>query len=395
MTIRNLFLQHVAQTSDMPLALEVKNAAGIYITDSSGKVYMDLISGIGVSSLGHCHPEVVQAIQMQAQQYMHTMVYGEHIQQPQVALASLLTSVLPEKLDCVYFTNSGAEATEGAMKLSKRFTSRKDFIAFENSYHGSTQGSLSLMNNKYFTDAFQPLLPDVKFIRFNCLSDLELITEKTAAVFFELVKAENGVRLMDKNYALALRKRCDETGTLLILDEIQTGMGRTGKLFCFEHFEILPDVLLVGKAFGAGLPLAAFVANKKIMKTLSYEPVLGHINTFGGNPVCCAAAFAGLKFLLENNDLMNVCHREDIIRKRLKHPLIKEVRSFGLLAAIEMEDFKTMKTAMDKCKEKGVLTDWFLFADNCLRIAPPLIISESELNQAIDVILQSLDEIEK
>ncbi len=395
MTLRNLFLQHVAQTSDMPLALEVKNATGIYISDVSGKVYLDLISGIGVSSLGHCHPAVVKAIQQQAQQYMHTMVYGEHIQQPQVALAALLSSVLPENLNSIYFTNSGAEATEGAMKLAKRFTGRKEFIAFENSYHGSTQGALSLMNNKYFTDAFQPLLPDVKFIRFNNLDDLNWITESTAAVFFELVKAENGVLLADKNFVLALRERCFKTGTLLVLDEIQTGMGRTGKLFCFERFDIVPDVLLLGKAFGAGLPLAAFIADKKIMQTLSYEPVLGHITTFGGNPVCCAAAFAGLKFLLENNELMNVCHREDLMINRLKHPLIKRFRSFGLIAAIELEDFKTMKLAMDKCKEKGVLTDWFLFADNCLRIAPPLIITQKELNQAIDVILQSLDEIVK
>ena len=395
MTIRNLFLQHVAQTSEMPLALEVNAATGIYITDTAGKVYIDLIAGIGVSSLGHCHPAVVNAISKQAQQYMHTMVYGEHIQQSQVALATLLTSVLPAQLNSVYFTNSGAEATEGAMKLAKRFTGRKEFVAFKNSYHGSTQGALSLMNNNYFTDAFQPLLPDVRFITFNDFIDLDLITDKTAAVFFELVKAENGVQLIDKNFALALRKRCDETGTLLILDEIQTGMGRTGKLFCFEHFNIVPDVLLVGKAFGAGLPLAAFIADKNIINTLSYEPVLGHITTFGGNPVCCAAAFAGLNFLLENVELMNVCHRETIIRTRLKHPLIKAVRSFGLLAAVELKDFNTMKAAMDLCKAKGVLTDWFLFADNCLRIAPPLIITESELNQAIDVILQSLDEIEK
>jgi len=393
MTIRNLFLQHVAQVSDMPLALEVQSATGIYITDTSGKVYMDLISGIGVSSLGHCHPEVVQAVQMQAQQYMHTMVYGEHIQQPQVALAALLSSVLPENLNSVYFTNSGAEATEGAMKLAKRFTGRKEFISFQNSYHGSTQGALSLMNNEYFTTPFQPLLPDVKFMRFNNFEDLELITEQTAAIFFELVKAENGVQLADKNFALALRKRCDETGTLLILDEIQTGMGRTGKLFCFEHYNITPDVLLLGKAFGCGLPLAAFVADKKIMQTLSYNPVLGHITTFGGNPVCCAAAFAGLKFLLKNERLINVCSREDLLRKRLKHPLIKDFRSLGLLASIELSDFATMKKTMDLCKEKGVLTDWFLFADNCLRIAPPLIITEDELNKAVDVILQSLDEI--
>ncbi len=393
MTHRNLFLQHLAQTSDAPLLLEVESATGIFITDTKGKVYIDLISGIGVSSLGHCHPEVVQAVQFQAQKYMHTMVYGEHIQQPQVALAALLTSVLPEKLNSVYFTNSGSEATEGAMKLAKRCTGRNEFISFKNSYHGSTQGALSLMDNAYFTTVYRPLLPNIKHLQFNHMADLELITTNTAAVFIELVKAENGVQVMDKNFAAAIRQRCNETGTLLILDEIQTGMGRTGKLFCFQHFNIEPDVLLLGKAFGGGLPLGAFVADKKLMSTLSYEPVLGHITTFGGNPVCCAAAFASLNFLLKNELLMNVCSRETIIRTRLKHPLIKEVRTFGLLAAIELQDFATMKKAMDLCLKNGVITDWFLFADNCLRIAPPLIISEQELNQAIDVILQSLDEI--
>ncbi len=393
MTLRNLFLQHVAQTSDAPLLLEVESATGIFITDTKGKVYIDLISGIGVCSLGHCHPEVVQAVQFQVQQYMHTMVYGEHVQQPQVALAALLTSVLPEKLNSVYFTNSGSEATEGAMKLAKRITGRNEFISFQNSYHGSTQGALSLMDNEYFTKAYSPLLPHTKHLQFNHMVDLEQITTNTAAVFIELVKAENGVQVMDKNFATAIRQRCNDTGTLLILDEIQTGMGRTGKLFCFEHFNIQPDVLLLGKAFGGGLPLGAFVADKKLMSTLSYEPVLGHITTFGGNPVCCAAAFASLNFLLKNESLMNVCSRETLIRTRLKHSLIKAVRTFGLLAAIELKDFSTMKKAMDLCLQNGVITDWFLFADNCLRIAPPLIISEQELNQAIDVVLQSLDEI--
>ncbi|MFM2048584.1 MAG: hypothetical protein RI955_1132, partial [Bacteroidota bacterium] len=235
MQIRQLFLQHVAQTSEMPLQLQIQSATGIYITDTSGKVYIDLISGIGVSSLGHCHPEVVKAIQYQAQQYMHTMVYGEHIQEPQVALATLLADILPKKLNSVYFTNSGAEATEGAMKLAKRFTQRSEFISFKNSYHGSTQGALSLMDNEYFTQAYKPLLPNVKFMRFNCLADIDLITSKTAAVFIELVKAECGVQIMTKEFAKAIRKKCDETGTLLVIDEIQTGFGRTGKLFAFEH----------------------------------------------------------------------------------------------------------------------------------------------------------------
>ena len=394
MNIRQLFLQHVAQTSDAPMALEVESATGIFISDTSGKVYIDLISGIAVSSLGHSHPAVVQAVRQQAQKYMHTMVYGEHIQQPQVALATLLSSILPKDLNSVYFTNSGTEATEGAMKLAKRFTGRKEFIAFENSYHGSTQGALSLMDNKYFTQPFQPLLPNVKFMRFNSMDDIELITKNTAAVFIELVKAETGVQVMDKNIAQAIRKKCTETGALLVVDEIQTGMGRTGKLFCFEHFEIEPDVLLLGKAFGAGLPLAAFIAKHEIMQTLSYEPVLGHITTFGGNPVCCAASLAGLKFLLENKELMDVCPKEHLLRSRLIHHKIKTVRTFGMLAAVELENFSAVKKAMEYCKQHGVLTDWFLFADNCLRIAPPLIITESELNAAIDVILQALNQLD-
>jgi acetylornithine/succinyldiaminopimelate/putrescine aminotransferase len=393
MQTRQLFLQHVAQTSEAPLQLEVESATGIFITDTNGKVYIDLISGIGVCSLGHCHPEVVKAIQHQAQQYMHTMVYGEHIQMPQVALATLLADILPSNLNAVYFTNSGTEATEGAMKLAKRFTQRTEFISFKNSYHGSSQGSLSLMDNEYFTQAYKPLLPDVKFMRFNCINDIQLITNKTAAVFIELVKAECGVQIMDKAFAKAIRKRCDETGTLLIIDEIQTGFGRTGKLFAFEHFEIIPDVLLMGKAFGAGMPLGAFIADKKIMDTLSYNPVLGNITTFGGNPVCCAAAFAGLKFLLQNENLMDVCQREHLYKTRLQHPLIKDFRSLGLLAAIEFENFETMKKVMDNCLAQGVITDWFLFADNCLRIAPPLIITEAEVNNTIDVILNSIHQI--
>lgn len=393
MQIRQMFLQHVAQTSEMPLQLHIQSATGIYITDVSGKVYMDLISGIGVSSLGHCHPEVVKAIQYQSQQYMHTMVYGEHIQEPQVALATLLADILPENLNSVYFTNSGAEATEGAMKLAKRYSGRSEFVSFKNSYHGSTQGALSLMDNEYFTQAYKPLLPYVKFMRFNCLGDIELITNKTAAVFVELVKAECGVQIMTKEFAKAIRKKCDETGTLLVVDEIQTGFGRTGKLFAFEHYEIVPDILMIGKAFGAGLPLGAFIADKKIMDSLSFNPVLGHITTFGGNPVCCAAAFAGLKYLLQNEELMNVCHREHLYRTRLQHPLIKDFRSLGLLAAIEFENFETMKKVMDNCLANGVITDWFLFADNCIRIAPPLIITEQEVNNSIDILLKAMNEV--
>lgn len=392
MTNRQLFQSFVAPTSQAPLGFEVARAEACYLYDEDGKAHLDLISGISVANIGHRHPRVVAAIKTQADAYLHTMVYGEHIQSPQVKLAELLVGLLPENLNSVYFTNSGSEATEGAMKLAKRVTGRMEFVSFEKSYHGSTQGALSLMGGEYFKQAFRPLLPDTRQIRFNNFEDLQHITERTAAVFCETIKAEAGVYVIDREYFKALRMRCSEVGALLVLDEIQTGLGRTGKLFSFAHWDIVPDILLLGKALGAGLPLAAFIADKALMHQLSYQPVLGHITTFGGNPLCCAAAKAGIEVLLENKDWMDVCERETLLRTKLVHPKIKSLRSFGFLMAVELESFDNCVRLMHAAMEKGVLVDWFLFAENCIRIAPPLCISTSEIEQAMDVILTCLDE---
>lgn len=392
MTNRQLFQSFVAPTSEAPLGFEVARAEACYLYDEAGKAHLDLISGISVANIGHCHPKVVAAIKAQADAYLHTMVYGEHIQSPQVQLAQLLVRLLPANLNSVYFTNSGSEATEGAMKLAKRVTGRTEFVSFEKSYHGSTQGALSLMGGEYFKQAFRPLLPDTRHIRFNNLEDLQQITTATAAVFCETIKAEAGVQVIDANYFKALRERCSEVGALLVLDEIQTGLGRSGKLFSFDHWNIVPDILLLGKALGAGLPLAAFIADKNLMQQLSYQPVLGHITTFGGNPLCCAASKAGIEVLLENKHWMDVCQRETLLRKGLVHPKIKAIRSFGFLMAMELDSFDTCVKLMHAAMAKGVLVDWFLFAENCIRIAPPLCITEEELQQAITVLISCLDE---
>ncbi|MEY2899673.1 MAG: hypothetical protein RL138_1726 [Bacteroidota bacterium] len=392
MTNRQLFQSFVAPTSEAPLGFEVARAEACYLYDEAGKAHLDLISGISVANIGHRHPKVVAAIKAQADAYLHTMVYGEHIQSPQVQLAQLLVRLLPANLNSVYFTNSGSEATEGAMKLAKRVTGRTEFVSFEKSYHGSTQGALSLMGGEYFKQAFRPLLPDTRHIRFNNLEDLQQITTATAAVFCETIKAEAGVQVIDANYFKALRERCSEVGALLVLDEIQTGLGRSGKLFSFEHWNIVPDILLLGKALGAGLPLAAFIADKNLMQQLSYQPVLGHITTFGGNPLCCAASKAGIEVLLKNKHWMDVCQRETLLRKGLVHPKIKAIRSFGFLMAMELDSFDTCVKLMHAAMAKGVLVDWFLFAENCIRIAPPLCITEEELQHAITVLISCLDE---
>ncbi len=392
MTNRQLFQSFVAPTSEAPLGFEVARAEACYLYDEAGKAHLDLISGISVANIGHRHPKVVAAIKAQADAYLHTMVYGEHIQSPQVQLAQLLVRLLPANLNSVYFTNSGSEATEGAMKLAKRVTGRTEFVSFEKSYHGSTQGALSLMGGEYFKQAFRPLLPDTRHIRFNNLEDLQQITTATAAVFCETIKAEAGVQVIDANYFKALRERCSDVGALLVLDEIQTGLGRSGKLFSFEHWNIVPDILLLGKALGAGLPLAAFIADKNLMQQLSYQPVLGHITTFGGNPLCCAASKAGIEVLLENKHWMDVCQRETLLRKGLVHPKIKAIRSFGFLMAMELDSFDTCVKLMHAALAKGVLVDWFLFAENCIRIAPPLCITEEELQHAITVLISCIDE---
>jgi acetylornithine/succinyldiaminopimelate/putrescine aminotransferase len=391
--LRQLFLSHVAQTSDAPLMLEIEKASGIYLFGSNGKRYIDLISGISVSNIGHCYPEVVKAIQQQAEKFMHLMVYGEYIHYPQVAYSKLLTEQLPEKLNSVYLVNSGAEATEGAMKLAKRITGKTEIIYCQNSYHGSTQGALSVMGDEYFKNAFRPLLPDTKMIRYGVEDDLNFITAKTAAIIIEPIQAESGITVPHENYLNKVRAQCDAHGALMILDEIQTGFGRTGKLFAFQHTNTIPDILLLAKGMGGGMPIGAFVSSAENMNLFTNNPVLGHITTFGGNPVTAAAAKATLEVLLKTRVYETAPQLENIFKKRLQHKAIKQLRSKGLLMSLTFENFETNKKVIDLCIENGVITDWFLFAPNCMRIAPPLIISEEEINTACDIILQAIETV--
>jgi acetylornithine/N-succinyldiaminopimelate aminotransferase len=390
MNNRQLFLQHLAQTSTAPLALEIIKAKGCELWDADGKKYIDLIGGISVANVGHCHPKVVTAIQKQLEAYMHIMVYGELVQSPQVQYAQLLTDHLPLSLNSVYFTNSGAEAVEGAMKLAKRFTNRTEIIAFNKSYHGSTQGALSIIGDEYWRQAYRPLLPGIRHLNYNSFEDLKFITEETACVIAETVQAEAGVMVPQNGWLKALRERCTETETLLILDEIQTGFGRTGKLWGFEHFNIVPDVLLLGKALGGGMPLGAFIADKKIMDCLTDNPALGHITTFGGHPVCCAAGMAAMKALIEENYIAEIPEKEKLLRSLLIHPSIKNFNSFGLWIAIEFDNNEQCKKVIDHCIENGVLSDWFLFAPDCLRISPPLVITKEQLETASAAITNAL-----
>jgi acetylornithine/succinyldiaminopimelate/putrescine aminotransferase len=386
MNLRQLFLQHVAQTSTAPLALEIVKAEGCELTDGYGKKYIDLIGGISVANVGHRHPKVVEAIRQQADHYLHVMVYGEFVQSPQVQYAKLLAQHLPTSLNSVYFTNSGAEAVEGAMKLAKRATERTEIIAFEDSYHGSTQGALSIIGSEYWRNAYRPLLPDVQHLKYGAFDDLTRITERTACVVAETVQAEGGVLAPKKAWLQELQKRCAEVGALFILDEIQAGFGRTGKLWGFEHFDVVPDVMLLGKALGGGLPLGAFIADKKLMDHLTNNPVLGHITTFGGHPLCCAAGKAAFEALLEEKMFDSVKEKEALFKSLLVHSNIKSVNSFGLWMAVEFESFDACKKVIDVCIENGVLSDWFLFASNCLRISPPLIISEEQIRTTAEVI---------
>ena len=390
MNERELFLKHIAQTSPSPLAFEIKKAEGCLLYDTGGKEYIDLIGGISVANIGHRHPKVVEAIKKQLDAYMHVMVYGEFIESPQVQYAKLLTDNLPPSLNSVYFTNSGTEAIEGSMKLAKRVTNRTQIIAFKNSYHGSTQGALSIMGDEYWRNAFRPLLPDVLHLEYNTFKSLDEISEKTACVIAETIQAEAGIIVPSKEWLQALRKKCTESGTLLILDEIQAGFGRTGKLWGFENFEIVPDVLILGKALGGGMPLGAFIADKKMMDAFTENPVLGHITTFGGHPVCCAAGMAAMKVLLEEKIISEVKEKEELFRSLLVHPKIKAIRSFGLWMAIEFVSFETNKKIIDGCIVSGVMTDWFLFAPNCLRISPPLIVSEYQITEACNRILEAI-----
>ena len=393
MTNRQLFLNHVGQTSAMPLCLEIVKAEGCRLYDINGKEYIDLIGGISVCNVGHRHPKVIEAIKKQLEDYLHIMVYGELVQSPQVQYAKLLTDHLPASLNSVFFTASGSEATEGAMKLAKRFSNRTQIISFKNSYHGSTQGALSVMGSEYWQQAFRPLLPDVLQLNYNSFEDLENITARTACVIAETVQAEAGVLVPQKGWLKTLRKKCDATGTLLILDEIQCGFGRNGTLWAFEQFDIVPDILLLGKALGGGMPLGAFVADKKIMDSFTHDPILGHINTFGGHPVCCAAGLAAFNVLLDEKLIDTIKEKEKLFVSLLQHLKIKKVRSCGLMIAVEFESFEINKKVIDDLIDQGVFTDWFLFASNCLRIVPPLIISVNDITIACAKIIKMLNKI--
>jgi len=395
MNQRQLFLNSIAQTSTEPMAIEVVKAKGCYIKSSEGKRYLDLISGIAVSSIGHGNQSVINAITKQARNYMHTMVYGEHIQSPQVNLAERLKQHLPDSLDSVYFVNSGSEAIEGALKLAKRHTGNHQFIAQSLSYHGGTTGALSLMSDDFFATKYRPLLPDVLFIDQNNMAHLEQVTVATAAVIIELVQAEKGVYPSDKSFVQALRKKCDETNTLLVIDEIQTGMGRTGKWFAFEHYDIVPDILVLAKSFGAGLPLGCFVASQNLMKSFQEDPPLGHITTFGGNPVCCAASLAGFKFMRKHKLVAGVEAKASLFRDLLQHDLIQEVRGLGLLLAIDFGNAALNHKVIDKCLEKGLHVDWFLYNEQSMRICPPFIITEKEIRHACKIIIDICNEIKQ
>jgi len=391
MTQRELFLKHIAQTSPTPIALEIDRANGCKLWDKDGKEYFDLIAGISVCNVGHRHPKVVKAIKNQVDQYLHLLVYGEMIETPQVQYAKMLAEHLPRSLNSVYFTNSGAEATEGAMKLAKRVTGRTQIIAFNKSYHGSTQGALSVMGDEYWRNAFRPLLPDVLHLEYNSFEALEQITSRTACVIAETVQAEAGVIAPFSAWLSELRNRCTETGTLLILDEIQTGFGRTGKLWGFEQYGVVPDIVLLGKALGGGMPLGAFVADKMLMQQLTHDPVLGHITTFGGHPVSCAAGLAAMKVLLKENLVDKVHKKETLFRQALGHKKIKEVRTAGLLVAVQFENKESVIKLTANLIREGILTDWFLFAPECLRIAPALTIKAKEIKMVCEKILGCID----
>ncbi|UOQ71393.1 aspartate aminotransferase family protein [Hymenobacter cellulosilyticus] len=394
LTPRQLFLRHQAQTSDFPLLLEIERAEGVYMYDTSGRRILDLISGIGVSNVGHRHPRVIQAIQNQLDKYLHLMVYGELVQAPPAELAYALHQTLPEYLDSVYFTNSGAEAIEGALKLAKRHTGRTELISCHNAYHGSTHGALSITGSEGFKNSYRPLLPDVRHIHFNELADLELITERTAAVVVETVQGEAGVRVPLPGYLPALRERCRQVGALLILDEIQCGFGRTGSFWAFEQFGVQPDILVCAKGMGGGMPIGAFISSTEIMAGFKTNPILGHCTTFGGHPVSCAASLATLRVIQEENLLAGVHEKAALFRRLLQHPAIRQVRGHGLLMAVEFDSFAVLKPIIDHAlAHEGILTDWFLFCDNSLRIAPPLTISEAEIEEGCAALLRAIEAV--
>jgi putrescine aminotransferase len=392
--LRSLFFNHIAQTSEAPMALEIQSASGSFLYDAEGKAYLDFIAGISVSNVGHGNKEVTEAICRQAELHLHTLVYGEHIQSAQVLLAKAITDTLPHPIDQVFFVNSGSEAVEGAMKLAKRATNRFEIMGCSNAYHGSSHGALSLNGDEYYKRNFRPLLPGIKQIRFGNLSDLSKITSRTAAVVIETVQGEAGVVKASPEYWSALKYKCSESGTLLILDEIQTGFGRTGTFWGFEQLGIIPDIVLMAKGMGSGMPIGGFAARKELMELLTRQPVLGHISTFGGHPVSCAAALAGMNFLLRESLIPKVPEKEQFLRVTLQHPQVLEIRSAGLLMAVGLGSFEKVQKVIQKCLQDGLMTDWFLHCNTALRIAPPLTISFPELELGCSILRNALDHLD-
>lgn len=395
LTDRQLFFKHLALPSQFPMGLEIERAEGIYMFASDGRQYIDMVSGVCVSNLGHRHPAIVQAVKEQLDKYLHLMVYGEFIQSPQVKLAHKLTSLLPPALNSVYLVNSGSEAVDGALKLAKRVTGRTELVGFKDSYHGGTHGAFSMLGNEEMKYAYRPLLPDVRHLRFNNFKDLNQITERTACVLAEPVQAEAGVIVPENEFLSALSKKCDETGALLIFDEIQTGFGRTGKLFCFEHYGIVPDVLCLAKGMGGGMPIGAFIADKKMMMTFTGNPEFGHITTFGGHPVCAAAALANLVVITGDPEIIQQVETKGTIYEEalFDQKLVKKIRRKGLLMSVELNSVIENQKAMQQLLINGLVTDPFFFMPQAFRIAPPLTINSTEIEMTIELVRQSLDEI--
>jgi acetylornithine/N-succinyldiaminopimelate aminotransferase len=392
---KQLFLHYLGQTSPAPLMIEIVSASGVYMYGPKGEKYLDLISGVSVSNIGHNHPRVVEAIKNQVDSYSHLMVYGELIQSPQIRYARHLTELLPSGLDTCYFVNSGSEAVEGALKLAKRFTGRSRIISFRNSYHGSTHGALSIQGNEFYRNAFRPLLPDTFQLAFNDENSLNLIDGKTACVIVEPIQGEAGVVLPLNNFLEKVRTRCTETGSLLIFDEIQTGFGRTGFMFATDRYKVVPDILLLAKALGGGMPLGAFISSHEIMSAFASNPPLGHITTFGGHPVCCAAGDAALSVSIEEK-LAESCNlKSALFREKLKHPLIAEVRGEGLMLAVQLTDPECVTYAVANAGKYGILVDYFLYCNSALRLAPPLTITTDEIVLACNLLLKLLDDTSK
>lgn len=390
-SIKHSFLQYLAQTSPEPPMYHFTDSEGIYLIDKEGKKYIDLISGIAVNNVGHRNPRVLKAIKKQLKHSMHQMVYGEYVINSQVKLAKKLASILPNQLSSVYFLNSGSEAIEGAIKLAKKFTGRKKLVAFRNAYHGSTTGALSLMDNEYYSGPFKPLLPNVHFAELNNIDSLNVIDKDTAAVIIEPIQAESGYNASEKEFLELLRAKCSEHGSLLVFDEIQSGMGRTGKMFAWEHYGIVPDIMTLAKGLGGGMPISCFISSKEIMHSLSDHPILGHITTFGGHPVSCAAGHATIKEILKKDLMADIPEKEALFRKLLQHPLISHISGKGLMLGIHLDSFERVTNVINYSYEHGLIIDWFLYNTNALRIAPPLITTKEDIEHICDILIKALD----